>query len=62
MIGTIIWLIGLVCAIWCVMDNFKKNISTGGKVIASIIVLLTSWVGLAVYYFYGRDHLEEWFR
>lgn len=37
MIGTIIWLIGLVCAIWCVMDIFKKNISTGGKVIASII-------------------------
>ena len=62
MIGTIILLIGLVCAIWCVMDIFKKNISTGGKVIASVVVLLTSWVGLAVYYFYGREHLEEWFR
>ena len=59
MIGTIVWLIGLVCAIWCVLDIFKKNISTGGKVIA---VLLTSWVGLAVYYFYGRDHLQEWFK
>ncbi len=50
------------CAIWCVMDIFKKNISTGGKVIASVVVLLTSWVGLAVYYFYGSEHLEEWFR
>ena len=60
MIGTIVWLIGLVCAIWCVLDIFKKNISTGGKVIAA--VLLTSWVGLAVYYFYGRDHLQEWFK
>ena len=49
-------------AIWCVMDIFKKNISTAGKVIAAIVVLLTSWLGLAVYYFYGRDHLEEWFR
>ena len=58
MIGTIVWLIGLVCAIWCVLDIFKKNISTGGKV----MVLLTSWVGLAVYYFYGRDHLQEWFK
>ena len=57
MIGTIVWLIGLVCAIWCVLDIFKKNISTGGKVIAAVVVLLTSWVGLAVYYFYGRDHL-----
>ena len=61
MIGTIVWLIGLVCAIWCVLDIFKKNISTGGKVIAAV-VLLTSWVGLAVYYFYGRDHLQEWFK
>ena len=60
MIGTIVWLIGLVCAIWCVLDIFKKNISTGGKVIAAVVVLLTSWVGLAVYYFYGRDHLQEW--
>ena len=62
MIGTIVWLIGLVCAIWCVLDIFKKNISTGGKVIAAVVVLLTSWVGLSVYYFYGRDHLQEWFK
>ena len=62
MIGTIVWLIGLVCAIWCVLDIFKKNISTGGKVIAAVVVLLTSWVGLAVYNFYGRDHLQEWFK
>ena len=62
MIGTIVWLIGLVCAIWCVLDIFKKNISTGGKVIAAVVVLLTSWVGLAVYYFYGHDHLREWFK
>lgn len=62
MIGTIIWLIGLVCAISCVLDIFKKNISTAGKIITAVIVLLTSWVGLAVYYFYARYHLEEWFR
>ena len=62
MIGTIIWLIGLVCAIWCVLDIFKKNISTAGKVIAPVVVLPTSWVGFAVYYFYGRDHLQEWFK
>ena len=62
MIGTIVWLIGLVCAIWCVLDIFKKNISTGGKVIAAVVVLLTSWVGLAVYYFYGRYHLQECFK
>ena len=58
MIGTLIWLVGVVCTIWCVLDIFKKNISTAGKVIASVLVLLTSWVGLAGYYFYGRDRLE----
>lgn len=62
MVGTIIWLIGIVCAIWCVLDIFKARISTAGKVISSVVVLLTSWVGLAVYYFYARYHLGEWFR
>lgn len=62
MVGTIIWLIGVVLAIWCVLDIFKHNISSAGKIITSIIVLLTSWVGIAVYYIYGRDHLEEWFK
>ena len=59
MIGTIVWLIGLVCAIWCVLDIFKKNISTGGKVIAAVVVLLTSWLGFAVYYFYAKDKIVE---
>ena len=60
--GTILYLVGLVCAVLAVLDIFKKNISTAGKVIAAVVVLLTSWLGLAVYYFYGRDHLEEWFK
>ena len=55
-------LAALLYTLWCVLDIFKKNISTGGKVIAAVVVLLTSWVGLAVYYFYGRDHLQEWFK
>ena len=60
--GTILYLVGLVCAVLAVRDIFKKNISTAGKVIASIVVLLTSWLGFAVYYFYAKDHLQEWFR
>ena len=62
MIGTIIWLIGVFCAIWCVMDIFKKNISTARKVIASIVVLRTSCLGFAVYFFYAKDLLQEWFK
>lgn len=56
----IIWLIGLVLAIMAVLDIFKKNISTPWKLIWSLLVLATSWVGLAVYYFYAKNHIEEW--
>lgn len=55
-------MIGVACAVWCVLDIFKKNISTAGKLIASAVVLLTSWVGLLVYMLYAKDHLTEWFR
>ena len=56
----IIWLIGLVLAIMAVLDIFKKNISTPWKLIWSLLVLATSWVGLAVYYFYAKNRIEGW--
>ena len=45
-----------------VIDILKKPISVAGKIITAVVVLLTSWVGLAVYYFYAKDHLTEWFK
>lgn len=60
--GLIIYLAGIVLSVLAILAIFKKNISTGGKIIASLLVLLTSWIGLAIYYFYAKDHLEEWFR
>ena len=47
----LIWLIGLICSIWCVLDILKKDITLVGKIVVAVIVLLTSWIGLAVYYF-----------
>lgn len=60
--GTILYIVGLVCSIWCVLDILKKNITLPGKVIAAAVVLLTSWVGLAVYYFWARHHITSWFK
>ena len=60
--GFIIYIIGLVLAVMAVLDIFKKPISPMGKVISAVLVLLTSWVGLAVYYLYAKDHLAEWFK
>ena len=60
--GTIIWLAGLICAIWCVLDIFKKPVGLVGKLVMTIIVLATSWVGLALYYFWARNKMTAWFK
>ena len=62
MLGTILYIVGLVLAIAAVLDIIKKPISLVGKVICSVIVILTSWIGLAVYYLYAKDHITEWFK
>ena len=60
--STLIYLAGIVLAIVAVLDIVKKPIKTSGKIIASVILLLTSWVGLIVYYLYAKDHLTELFK
>ncbi len=62
MLGTILYIAGLVLAVLAVIDILKKPISLVGKLICSILVLATSWIGLAVYYLYAKDHLTEWFK
>ena len=59
--GTIIYIAGIVLSVLAVLDIIKKPISVTGKIITAVIVLLTSWIGLAVYYLYAKDHLTEWF-
>ena len=60
--GTILYIVGLVCAIWCVLDIFKQNITLPGKIIATVVVLATSWLGVALYYFWARHHITTWFK
>ena len=58
MIGTIVYILGIVAAIWCVLDIFKSNkLEPLYKVLLSIAVLAFSWVGFAVYYFLVRQKL-----
>ena len=60
--GTIIYIVGIVLSVMAVLDILKKPISNGGKLITAVLILLTSWIGLAVYYLYAKDHLTEWFK
>ena len=62
MIGTIIGILVLVLSIIAILDVLKKNISGTGKIVTIIVLLLTNWIGIAVYYLYAKDHLQEWFK
>lgn len=57
MIGSIVYILGLLAAVWCVLDIWKKNCDLPVKILATVLVLLTSWVGLAVYYFIVRNKI-----
>ena len=60
--AAIVYLAGLVLAILAVIDIFKKPIGLVGKIITAVLVLATSWIGLAVYYHYAKNHITEWFK
>lgn len=62
MISAIIWLIGLILAIKAALEIWHiGGGDTGKKVIFIILVLITSWVGLLVYYFFARgERMHRW--
>ena len=60
--GSIVYIIGVVLSVLAVLDIIKKPISLVGKIISAVLVLATSWVGLAVYYLYAKDRLTKWFK
>lgn len=58
MLGTVLYILGIVAAVWCVLDIFKHNkLSVLYKILLAIAVLAFSWVGFAVYYFLIRDKI-----
>lgn len=60
MLSFIIYIIGLVLCIKAIMEIFALAGEMPKKIIAAVVVLLTSWIGLAVYYFYAREKMAEW--
>ena len=56
--GTIIYILGVIAAVWCVLDILKhKNLDILWKIILIVAVLATSWIGLLVYYFLVRNRI-----
>lgn len=58
MIAKIVYIVGIIAAIWCVLDIFKhQKLSILWKIVLTIAVLATSWIGFLVYYFLVRDKI-----
>ena len=58
MISFIIWLVGVICCIWCIKDVWSKpSVDTMIKVLITIGLLCFSWIGLVVYYFIIKDRI-----
>ena len=57
MTAKIIYILGVLAAIWCVLDILKKNCDLFKKILLIILVLATSWVGFLVYYFLLRNRI-----
>ena len=58
----LLYIIGVVLSVIAVLDIMKKPIGLIGKIISAALVLMTSWVGLLVYFLYAKNHLTEWFK
>ncbi len=62
MIGTIIWLIGLILTIKAALEIWKVGTDTVKKILAIVVLLITSWIGLLFYYFYAKDKIAGWLK
>ncbi len=60
--ASLVYIVGVVLSIIAVLDILKKPISLVGKIICAVLVLATSWIGLAVYFLFARDRLTTWFK
>ncbi len=60
--ASLVYIVGVVLSIIAVLDIFKKPISLVGKIICAILVLATSWIGIAVYFLFARDRITTWFK
>lgn len=60
MLGFIIWVVGLVLTVKAAIEIWRLNADAVKKLLAIILIVLTSWLGLVFYYFYGKDRMAGW--
>ena len=58
MIASIVYIAGIIAAVWCVLDIFKHNkLEPIYKVLLAVAVVAFSWLGFLIYYFLIRQKI-----
>ena len=60
MVGFVIWIVGLVLTIRAALEIWRIHAPAERKLIAIVLVVFTSWVGLLFYYVYGKPRMAQW--
>lgn len=62
MVATIIYVVGVILGVVAVLEILNQPINLLSKILVVVFVLITSWIGIAVYYLLLRGNLTKWFR
>ena len=62
MIGFIIRIVGLILTFRAAIEIWNINAAIEKRLIAIVLIVLTSWVGLLFYYFYGKERMAGWLK
>ncbi len=60
--ATIVYVVGVILGVVAVLEILNQPISLISKILISALVVLTSWIGIAVYYLILRGNLTRWFK
>lgn len=59
---TILYVVGVILGVVAVLEILNQPINLISKILIIACVLLTSWIGIAVYYLLLRGNLTRWFK
>ena len=62
MIGFVIWIIGLILTFRAAIEIWNINAAVEKRLIAIVLIVLTSWLGLLFYYLYGKERMAGWLK
>lgn len=62
MVAFIIWIIGVVLTIKAAIEIWNLNVDSVKKIVVIVLLVLTSWLGIAVYYLVAKDKLATWLK